>query len=356
MPHIKVLSAVDQVVVHLRSELFRGHWTGTMPGVLNLEENLGVNRKTLDAALCRLEHEGLLINQGAGRKRLIAAFAGKSAVRPLRVAILKFDHIEDRTYMMANLMHELQEEGHWVFYASKSLRDLNMNARKVAQFVGKTPADAWIVCAASRAVLEWFSSGPKPVFALFGHRGGLRMAAAGPDKPTAFAAATSRLLELGHERISLLCRKNRRLPEPGNSERAFLNEMSRHGIPTSDFNLPDWDETIQGFHALLNSLFQVTPPTALIIDETVLFNAVLQFLAKRSILVPDRVSLICTDPDPSFSMCVQSIAHINWDSRPLIRRIVRWAAAVGRGRDEFNQTLAPAEFIPGGTIGPVPQN
>ena len=37
----------------------------------------------------------------------------------------------------------------------------------------------------------------------------------------------------------------------------------------------------------------------------------------------------------------------------MVRRIVRWAANVSRGKHDLRQTLTPAEFVPGGTIGPV---
>jgi hypothetical protein len=38
----------------------------------------------------------------------------------------------------------------------------------------------------------------------------------------------------------------------------------------------------------------------------------------------------------------------------MVRRIVRWAANVASGKKDRRQTLIPAEFVPGGTIGPVP--
>jgi hypothetical protein len=35
------------------------------------------------------------------------------------------------------------------------------------------------------------------------------------------------------------------------------------------------------------------------------------------------------------------------------RRVVRWAANVSHGKDDRQQTLTKAEFVAGGTIGPV---
>ena len=185
---------------------------------------------------------------------------------------------------------------------------------------------------------------------------GLPIAGTKPDKLPAFAAATRQLLGFGHRRIILLARQERRLPTPGRSERAFLEELEAHGIQTSHpYNLPDWEESSEGFHRILDSLFGTTPPTALIIEEVSLFFAAQQFLLHRGLRVPEDVSLVCTDGDPHFSWCKPSIAHIHWDSAPVVRRIVRWAANVSRGNDDRRQTYTKAEFIEGGTVGPAPR-
>lgn len=39
--------------------------------------------------------------------------------------------------------------------------------------------------------------------------------------------------------------------------------------------------------------------------------------------------------------------------RPVMRRIARWANNVSRGKDDLRQTLTQAEFVEGGTVGPV---
>jgi DNA-binding LacI/PurR family transcriptional regulator len=217
--------------------------------------------------------------------------------------------------------------------------------------VEKTQADAWVVVSGSREVLEWFSKQEKPTLALFGRRRRLAIASVGPDKPAAYAAVTRALVALGHRRIVLLTRPQRRLPEPGASEQAFLGELAAHGIAPSPYHLPDWEVTVSGFYGRLEALFHVTPPTALIVDETPFFVAAQQFLAERGLRVPEDVSLVCTDADPVFDWCRKSIAHIRWDSGPVLRRILRWVEHVSRGKEDLRHTLTSAEFVPGGTIG-----
>ena len=78
MPPLRILSPSEQVADHLKGELLRGRWMNSIPGVPSLAAEMGVNRKTVDAALRQLDSEGVLIPQGAGRKRLIGFSTGRS--------------------------------------------------------------------------------------------------------------------------------------------------------------------------------------------------------------------------------------------------------------------------------------
>ncbi|BCX48443.1 hypothetical protein HAHE_23510 [Haloferula helveola] len=352
MSQIRLQSAAEQVASHLRGELLRRRWRDTVPGIHPLAAELGVNHKTVKSALELLEKEGLLVPQGPGRKRRIDMLRGHSS-HVLRIAILAGDAGAKRLDYMMSLQHELVDAGIQAHFASGSLDEFGMDLKKVRKLVENTEADAWIINAGSRDVLEWFSSRSQPAFALFGRRRGLPIPAVGPDKPTATAEMTRRLIELGHRRIVVLCRRSRRLPQPGASEQAFLGELEAHGIETSAYNLPDWEETPEGLHRCLKSLFRITPPTAVIVDEPPFFIGALQFCGSHNIRVPEDVSLVATDPDPSFAWCRPSVAHIGWDSRPWIRRAVRWAANVSRGKPDVRQTVTKSGFVEGGTLGPA---
>ena len=352
MAHWHLRSAAEQVAQHLREELLQRRWSGTMPGVHWLAAELGVNRKTADAALRQLEQAGLLVPQGAGRRRLIVLPEGQRTPS-LRVAILVGEPADRRQAHMVELQHELVDAGHTVFFAEPFMVELGMEARRIARMVKRTEADAWVVEAGSYEVLEWFAAQATPAFALFGRMRRLAIPGAGPDRQSANVTLTRELIRLGHRRIVMLVRPRRRLPKPGAPERAFLAELAAHDLPVSDYNLPGWEESIQGFHTCLDSLFRVTPPTAMIIDEVPLFAATQQFLAQRRLRVPEDISLVSTDADPSFDWCQPSISHIRWDSRPVVRRVVRWVADVSCNKPDLRQTFTVAEFVPGGTIGPV---
>jgi hypothetical protein len=354
MPEFKLLSAAEQAANHLRERILSGIWGDEIPGAPTLAAELGINHETVIAALQLLEHEGLLANQGAGRRRKIVLPMGRVEGRGIRVALLVSDSPARGVGYMIDLRHLLEEAGHVPYFPDKTLEDLGMDVRRVARFVKKTEADAWIVCAASQEVLEWFSAQETPAFSLFGVLRGLPIAGTGPDKAPPLAEATRRLVELGHRGISFLCRRAVRLPQRALAVRTFLDELETAGIVTGEFNLPDWEESREGFGRVLDSLFGSTPPTAMILDQPFLFHAAYHHLAGLGLHVPQDVSLICTDPDPGFEWCRPPVAHFRWDYRPAVRRIVTWAANVSRGKEDRRQTMTKAEFVEGGTIGPVP--
>ncbi len=353
MDSFSILSAVDQLVVYLRGQIMRGRWTGTMPGADRLAEATGVNRKTAEAALRRLENEGVLTSQGRRKGRSIA-LPENPAVTPLRVQILLYEEVDGKQFYMVDLRHQLLEMGHIAGFASKTLLELGMDLDRISAFVDRTEADAWVVFSGSREVLEWFAKQPKPAFALAGRRRGIPIASMGPEKTPAMRTAVRRLVALGHRRIVLLSREERRLPSPGFLERSFLAELEALDIPTGSYHLPDWRDDVVDFHRCLDSLFRHTPPTALLFCEMPFYIAAQHHLARKGILAPRHVSLISFDPDPVLAWLQPPASHIRWDPAPIVRRIVQWADNVARGKKDCIQSFSHAEFVEGGTIGPEP--
>ena len=333
----------EQVAAHLREELSRGRWTGLMPGRDRLVAELGVNGRMIEKALVLLEQEGLLQSQGAGRRRRITA-AQKHAPA-MRVTLILYEPDDALNRYIFELRHQLQASGHELHFAPLSLVELKHDPKRVARMVREHPSEAWIIQAGSRPVLEWFAKSSVRCFALFGRMQGLAIAGTGPDLLPALRQAIQNLTEKEHRSIVLLTREERRKPSLGMIEQVFLEELEKAGIPTGPYNLPDWVETDEGLRDCLEALFRVTPPSALLISDWILFLAVQNFIAMRKNPAMKPVALICTDSHPSFKWCAPGIAHIHWDHKPMVRRIVRWAGNITRGKDDRRQGLTMAKFI-----------
>ena len=354
MEPLRILSGSEQVASYLKRGMEDGRWTGTMPGSRRLALELGVNAKTVDGALVQLEREGVLESMGRRRGRRIANL-DRTAEAPLRIALLDFDPPADRAPYVSETHHQLLEAGHTAFFTEKSQLELGMKLDRIQRMVRRTEADAWVIVAGSRELLEWFSGQEAPVFALFGRRSGLPIAGIGPDQPTATREVVQKLVQLGHRRIVLVTRPVRVLPVPGATERAFLDELARHGIETSPFNLPVWEETVDGLRERVEGMLKLTPPTAILVNEPPLFLAVQQKLMQLGYRIPEDVSVVCSDGFPSFRWLSPSVAHVSWNSEPWVRRISHWADHVSQGKDDRRQSLTKAKFEEGGTIGSAPK-
>lgn len=355
---LRIQSPAKQVAAYLENEILGGRWRDQLPGVIRLSSELGVNRTTLQAGIQLLEKCGLVESGGEKKRRRIvmpknSTPAKLPGAQRLRVRILLFNKGDETSRDMLHLVQHLHMTRHDPEFASRSLWSLGMDVRRVARFVEKNPADAWVVIAGSREILEWFAGQPFPCFALLGSFPGLNLAGAKPDKIAAQRVAVHRLMQLGHRRIVKVVMNDRIHPVPGQIEQAFLNDLESFGILTGPYNLPAWGENPAMFYKRLDSLFRHTPPTAVFLDAVSLFHAARDHLAKKGIVAPRDVSLICDDPDISFAWMQPSVANIHWSFQPLVRRVAQWLDHVASGKDDRRQTLIKAKFIEGGTIGPV---
>jgi DNA-binding LacI/PurR family transcriptional regulator len=357
MSPFRRLSLIEQTAAHLREGLIAGRWRGQLPGVVRLAEDLAVSKLTLRGALRIVEAEGLVELGTDGRSRHVPDKASAQK-RPLRIGILLFDSLTNETSQSLEIFlevyHELEAAGFTVFFSKETQCGLGQDVKRITRYVKRARADAWVVASGSRALLEWFAVQPLPAMALFGRQAGLPIAGAKLDKRPPLLQVTRQLIALGHRRIVHICRRIQRVPEPSPNALAVLAELEAHGcLGQGDYNLPDWEETPGGLHTLLTELFRTTPPTALIIDETPLVIAAQQFLAERKLRVPEHVSLVAKDRDSCYQFCYPPMAHIAWRTEPVVRRIVQWANSVSLHRTDVRQIIFPAEFIPGGTVGPV---
>lgn len=151
----------------------------------------------------------------------------------------------------------------------------------------------------------------------------------------------------------MISREERRGIRQEMFEQVFLDELGAREIRTGAYNQPDWEESATGLCQCLGSLFQVTPPTAIFVEDRALCLAVMNYLMTHRGLEHRRVALICTDYDPVFDWCEPQIAHLKWDGQAVVRRAVRWAGNIARGKEDQRQHLTPAKLIGGNGIASI---
>lgn len=347
-------SLADQVTDLMRLGMVQGRWGEILPGRHQLAEELGCSHWTVEVAIRRLTKEGLLVSQGPGRKRRIVFSKQTSKVTTMRIKILLYESWDRKADYLLSLLSKLQEEGHQAEFTSKTMEELGMNVNRIARYVESTEADAWIVIAGPLDVLQWFKKQPIPSFGLFGRLAEVAIPSFAVSKEDALRDLVDRLVDLRHRRIVMIVREERRKPVPGRIEQLFLERLNEKGIPTGPYNLPDWGDNPEELRKVISSLFQHTPPTALIIAQPQLFFAVMQHLSSLKFSAPEDVSLACTDMSSNFDWCVPDVTHIHWDSRTAVQRILKWARNISRGEEDQRKSSTVARLVLGGTIGPAP--
>lgn len=341
-----ISSAAEQVASHLKEELMRGRWSGTMPGRGLLARELGVDGSTIERALGHLEEQGVIQSQGAGKSRLITLDAVEAPGK--RILIVPYE-LEDQygDYLMAELRYRLNAAGHSTSFASKSLLGLKQDPRKVASMLKNHPHDACILVAASKSVLEMASKAQQPCFALFGRINELAIAGTGPSKIPALRQAIDCLQRNGHRRIVMLSQSGTYQSGLSQTQLSFLAELKKRNLASSAYNLPEWDNTPEGLRRCLESLFQLTPPTAILIDDWMLQYAIQNFLGHQRGEDYRRVTCISTDYHPCYKWCDPGISHFYWDPSAVVRRIMRWVDHVAKGQNDLVQNVITAKFVEG---------
>jgi DNA-binding LacI/PurR family transcriptional regulator len=343
----------EQVAQALRDGLQQGRWKGTMPGRNRIAAELSVNHKTANTALKLLENEGLIVSRGAGREREIALTDHSFIKSSLHIKILLYDKTDAHSEAIIDLSFRLKEQGHHVSFAEKPLVNLHFDVKRVIRMVEKNDADAWIVIAGSRDVLEWFASRSIPTFSMFGWHSHLSLPSLITNKISATTKALQQLEKLGHRRIVLITGEEHRKPALGTFEKWFLNYLETMGITVGKYNLPDWKNDRCGLHRCLDSLFRHTPPTALFINDPVFFFATMQNLSSKGLTVPRDVSLIVMEDHPAFEMFDPEVSVISTPKHRWVPRIVQWIDNITKGKEDRGVTAILCKFKEGGMIGPT---
>ena len=353
------LSLVEQSALHLQRGIESGRWQGALPGVVRLAAELGVSKDTMEAALALLEQRGCIISRGPGKRREVAATTSLPAIaRSLRVGLLLREELGKTVPLtqeiFLKLIHDLEAMGHKPVLAPKSQSELGDDPARIGRMMEKCQADAWVISGAPAALADWLSDNSTPAILLGGQHGKHPFAHASMNSSKAIHETVRRLIELGHQRIVLVCLPDWVRPKPGAMVQAFFKQLADAGLPASEYNAPWHEATPQGCSNLLDSLFRLTPPTAMIVPTAHYAYAVMAHVGTLGLSVPRDLSLVVRGSDPAFEWIRPRIAHFDCSTAGLIRHVVRWIDRYAKGKPDHQSKLVEATLVPGDTIAPPP--
>jgi DNA-binding LacI/PurR family transcriptional regulator len=359
MPSKRPPTIQDQTLHALREGLRSRRWAGVLPGTRQLAKELGVSKGTLQTALKRLEAEGLLSGKGARAPREVApAAAAPTSARTLRVGILLSEPVFAEStlnqVLLHGVAHALEESGHRPFFSPKTMLALRHDPESIRMMMTDCAADAWVILNARRPLLESLATDfPAPIMTVGGPADGLNIAKVGISMRKVTRESVRRLVALGHRRIVMAVPLQKRNPRPSPSVSTFIEELAAAGIKPGPYHLPDWDQSREGFKELLRSLFALTPPTALIVDDVRQLCAVYAFLSERRIPLRD-LAIVLLAADPALDWVSPVPTCIRYDNDGMIDRVASWVATLAAGGSDTSQVYCEAKLA-GGEFNPPPR-
>jgi hypothetical protein len=367
MTKISRVSLADTTVEVLREGVVTGRWQGKMPGQLKLAKELGVSRRTLGTALARLAAEGVLSSAGPRKVPVIPKaspvgakpLAGPVEIRPLRVALLIMRPLSEMSATarqdVLEVMMNLQSSGHHgvlvVFPKGKNTQKTGY----LRKLVKETPADAWLIHLGTAEILTWFVGSGLPAMALGGSGRGLKIASASADWVVFIGTVLDRLIGLGHRRIVLIAPGSARRPEPVRYVVEFRRKLIEAGVHPGEYHVPDWEETPGGLGKLLDELFRVTPPTAILCWAAHTVYGVQAWLKGRRLRSPEDVSIVSPWNDVACSWYSEDLriaCPIDSGIALFHRRVRNWVRGVAMGKPDTRQTYILLRLDEGNSIGP----
>jgi hypothetical protein len=367
MTKISKVPLADTTVEVLREGVLTGRWQGKMPGQLKLAKELGVSRRTLGVALTRLAKEGVLSSAGPRKVPVILKappggakyVAGPVKIRPLRVALLIMRPLSemgatDRQDVLEVMMN-LQGSGHHgvlvVFPKGKNTRKTGY----LQKLVKEASADAWLIYLGPVEILTWFVGSGLPAMALGGAGRGLRIASASSDWVVFTGTVLDRLIGLGHRRIVLITLGGARRPEHARYVVEFRRKLIEAGVHPGEYHVPDWEESPRGLGKLLDELFRVTPPTAILCWATHTVYGVQAWLKGHRLRIPEDVSVVSPLNEVGcswYSADLRIACPIDSINALFHRRVRNWVRGVATGKPDTIQTFITLRLDEGNSIGP----
>ena len=337
----------------MREGIRTRRWAGTLPGERILAKELQVSVGTVHAALKQLETEALLSAHGAGRARVVVHKARRktTAGASLRVGILPYESPATDVMLMQSLLfavsRSLEEAGHKPFMPAKTMSALRHRPGSILKMMLAEEAEAWLLVTPRLEVTEaLLQKLERPLFTIGGQPSKEPVAGVTLGVDSAMAAMLAALVDAGHRRICALLPPRYHRPTPSRMLTAVREGLAALGLRPGSFNTPEWDGSREGLRAILETLFKITPPTALIVDDVRHAVAIQSYFAERGIR-PGRIALIVIGQDPVLAWMSPAPGVIHGDVDGFSRQVIRWVQSCADGRPGRERVVIQGRFESG---------
>lgn len=352
---------VDQTAVFLRDGIRKGRWKQRLPGIRTLTTELDVSPRTLLAALKLLADEGAIASRSPRSPYLIVEtnLRGKRETRSLRVAMLVPGSFENQTpglqALLLRIIYRARLDGHEAIILATPTGKSPHKTGYLSKLVKEAKADLWLLHHPALETARWFEEHGIRALTLGGRSQDTALASASFDVRQALRTLVRRLAALNHRRIVLVISDLSRHPSFSPILIAFREELSACGIVPGEYNHPDWEEKPEGLRRLFDSLFTLTPPTAIICWHPHVLASALSFLSVRKLAIPGDVSLFGFSEDAMlpWQFPDMRLVHFEFDNEAWLQHIRKWINLVASGKEPPHTFSNTPTLSEGTTLGPA---
>jgi DNA-binding LacI/PurR family transcriptional regulator len=354
------LSLVSQVADILRQRLHAGEWSDTLPGEYSLCEELRVSRPTLRKALALLADEGSIrAERGMGWRILTRPRRTSRPVIPNKIGILCFRSLEEAShfslFQIDKLRDHLHREGCAVEIHAGSQYDSQNYRHALERLVARVQASHWVLLGPGLRVQEWFRERKIPAFVSLTALETVSLPAIRVNTQAMYRHAVGMLIGKGHLRLAWVVPDVMLRPEEVRQHGFSLaveEYAQRTGFSARMFG---HDTTVAGVHRATDALLAMNPtPTALLVVSPTHALAVLTYLNRLGLRVPNDLSLLCIGYEPFLDNCTPTLAHYSIDrwaySKRMCSAVLAWLPT---GRTPAKPTVLLPRFYDGQSIAPV---
>jgi LacI family transcriptional regulator len=355
-------SLASETAATLKEWITTGVLREELPGELQLKSRLGVGRDTLRLALQALTEAGWISPASKGRQRRVQAAhvpARKSAARDiLPVTFLSPYPIVHRVTLLEleDLRIGLAGQGRSLRFVAPEVFHLKRPERQLERLMRDQPSAAWVLNEVSEPIQRWFDENEMPAFLFGTPYPEVKLPFVVADWGMAAFHAGTQLVQQGHRIIGVL-QYQERFPGLVAEERGLQQALAEAGSDGRVLLFKD-DRSPASVARSIETAFGLKErPTALVLSRAAQVPTCLSWMASRGIRTPGDVSIVSLADDSWFTEFHPPVAYYRTNSKTIAEHIAeRVLELVSAGRVTKKSVRVELEYVPGATIGPVPND
>lgn len=330
IPNRTILSheIADILETHIRAQ----QWRNQLPGYRKLCDLLQVSPRTMHSALSFLEHKKIILPAEIGKPRMINPNLNNehsTHSNTKNLIVVSDSPIQLLNYLTRSVIDKVSNKIVKKGWDVTFINEKELSKGKPTKHLDKArlehPNHRWLLVGPSLAIVNWCIFYSLEIICLGGYIGHNLIPCVAVSRVQMITNAVHHLANIGHSRICSLIHLNEDSAKQI-TQNVLEREYSKVGLQFHDrYNLISFSQRCPNLlWNSLESLFKISPPTALIATENQQVATIYSFCLTHGINIPRDLSLIVTQEGRHLQWFRPVPAHYRASTDQYVRKIIRW--------------------------------